>query len=225
MAQEDDDIEIRYEGIGGIFYVAIGLAVCAGTFFIDTPDVWAMRGFFLAGLATILYNVYCILDRRITLSLTKEGLKDHRTGVFVKWTDFRGVRLATLKLNDSTSAVTMHVTVTRPEGERELEFDVYSLDHTPETIVNLVQKRGVGALQREAGYENMLADTTADLRAGIPLSFATNKLVQQGLEPAQAAEVVALASNGELIQCRKCQLDYHASVEACGVCGNALSRS
>ena len=47
----------------------------------------------LVGLGFIIYGVVRLSDNEIKLSLTPEGLKDHRTGLFVKWTDFRGVRL------------------------------------------------------------------------------------------------------------------------------------
>lgn len=235
---KDDDIEIRYEGLlRGIIYLMVGVVVCGFAIFAilwpargvnqNAAYLWIMRIIGLVGLGIITYGVLCIRDKGVRLTLNQEGLKNHRTGAFVKWVDFRGVRLFFETTNDITMAVTMYVKVPHGDGEKEVEFDVHSLNATPEQIAELVRKRGIGALEAaantpEAMFAGMMANVTADLKGGIPLSFATNKLVKQGLDRGQAAKVVATAAAGEVIQCRKCRLDYHASVKSCNACGGAL---
>src|SRR5688572_13741258 len=127
---EKSDLDIRHDGSWGIFYILIGL--CVGGFAIFMATRLA-RGFVgqndgvaavmvvpgLIGLGLILYGGVSLFDRGIKLSLTGEGLKDHRTNTLVKWTDFRGVRLFVKTTNGWLSSATMYVKVPNGEAERE----------------------------------------------------------------------------------------------------------
>ncbi len=237
---EHGDIDIRYNGTGGIIHLVIALLIVGfGIFFISQVSLmgpggngFAAVGFIsiLVGLGFGLYGGIRFFDRGIKISLTKTGLKDHRTGVFLKWTDYRGLRLNVTTENDNLTAATMYVKVPQGDGEREAEFDVHSLDRGHEDIAQLVQKRGIAAVEAEAHspeavFASIMADVAADLAAGIPLSFAANKLVKRGMEPATAAEMVGAAARGENVaRCEKCKLEYLASVGACSGCGGELSR-
>lgn len=87
-------------------------------------------------------------DRRAKLSITTEGLRDHRTDAFVRWTDFRGVRLFSQTTNGNLTSATMYVKVAQAEVDREIAFDVYGLDRKYEEIAGLVQQRGMAALEK-----------------------------------------------------------------------------
>lgn len=188
----------------------------------------AMWGLIAVGLGALLYGVYCFLDNRAKLSLTSVGLKDHRTGVFIKWEDIRGVRLNVHRTNGVTMMAVMSVKVADGQGEREMEINVGNLDRC-ERIADLVRERGnearrAAATSPEALFAILMSEATSDLTSGIPISMTTNKLVKRGLQEKQVAELLRLLTPEGTGRCEKCRLDFHDSVVSCSICGSSISK-
>jgi hypothetical protein len=110
---------------------------------------------FIVGGAGVLalQGVARFRDRTAKLSLTAEGLRDHRTGISISWADFRGVRLHTVLGKWGIVAdATLYIKVS-DKGEKEVKVDVTGLERKPDEIARLVQKRGIAALLQQAAQE------------------------------------------------------------------------
>ena len=75
----------------------------------------------------------------------------------------------------------------------------------------------------DALFASALAETMLDLNAGLPLSFAVNKLVHRGLEEEEALQLAMMAAGGDVVHCGRCNLDYLAKMFACSHCGEKLA--
>ncbi len=62
----------------------------------------------------------------------------------------------------------------------------------------------------------------AELRGGTPLQMARQKLVNAGVDPAQARDLVLRACSVAYRECPNCKLTYHESIDRCSVCGAGL---
>ncbi len=152
----ETNVEIRWKRTSGVVPLGFGLfgAGAAIVVLLKTSIAGKLEtvtfGFVLVcGVmgAWLLRVAACRLtDDSVKLSLTAEGLTDRRTGVVIRWTDFRGVRLYVETTNNHLSLATMYVNVADGDGCREVAFDVIDLDRSHEEIANLVQKRGTDAL-------------------------------------------------------------------------------
>jgi hypothetical protein len=136
-------VEIRndsWRGWYGIFMAPIFfvLGLAAGTGFLGPrfaqPVLPIVMG--VGGVFHLLWGLLWLADSSVKLSLTREGLKDRRTGVMIRWEDVCGVRVkqATNKFQD---CALLHVTM----RSREIDINVWGLDRTPSDIALLVQER------------------------------------------------------------------------------------
>jgi hypothetical protein len=140
---EQLDLDLRYDPGKRAGLPILGGLLCGG---IGLYEYFARGGFFgllllLLGAGLIVYGAVTLFDRSVKLSLTSEGLSDHRTGVFIRWADVRAVRLSTASLRYQTSAA-LYVAVADDGGEREVAVDVADLDRAPDDIAGLVRRRG-----------------------------------------------------------------------------------
>jgi hypothetical protein len=110
MATESD-VEIRWSRTSGIVPLGFGL-FCTGAaivVFIKTGMAGTLEivtfGFVLLflvmGIWLLRVGINRFTDDSVKLSLTAEGLTDRRTGVFIRWTEFRGVRLYVVTTNNT----------------------------------------------------------------------------------------------------------------------------
>jgi hypothetical protein len=111
------DLDIRNRPHRGIQLILKGLLVIlVGVLF------WARHGdnvcalpLPLAGVGLLLYGVIRLVDRTAKVSLTVEGLKDHRSGIFIRWRNIRGVRVSA---PERSYDGTLHVLVVTAPDER-----------------------------------------------------------------------------------------------------------
>lgn len=84
---------------------------------------------------------YRLLDRSPKLSFTTDGLQDHRTGIFVKWTEIRGARLEATTYRGIESLAYLFIKIDRVGniGE-EISIEVDSLDRGSKEILRLVER-------------------------------------------------------------------------------------
>jgi hypothetical protein len=182
----------------------------------------------LIGIGIILYFGARLIDNSVKLSFTPEGLKDHRTGVLIRWLDIRGVRLWIYTTNRRQTGAAMYVKIADAEGEREIAVDVHSLDRSPHDIAHLVEKRVQTAIEDQASSPDaamaaLWGEVMADLDGGIPLTFVATKLRNRGMGAEAAGQFLAMAAGQELVQCRSCGLQYRGTVSSCGSCGGPLT--
>ncbi len=67
-----------------------------------------------------------------------------------------------------------------------------------------------------------LQSLKAELRGGTPLQMARQKLVNAGVDPAQARDLVLRACSVSYRECPNDKLTYHESIDRCSVCGASL---
>jgi hypothetical protein len=236
MSQEPD-IHIRRDRVWYRFLFVAGLVVFAICLTQRSDSQPFPRGygiFAIVGLTAIglcAYSTFQIFDTAIRLSLTAKEFVDHRIGVTVKWIDILTTQLEIERHRkfEPDSAI-LHLKVANTDGgTRDVAVNVLNLEFSPDEIAEFFQRRRIAAAQAEAESPEVIASTLvegikADLKGGIPLSFAVNKLTKQGLAPDEATEIVAIAAEGNVVRCSQCSLDYHASIETCGVCGQVLHK-
>jgi hypothetical protein len=250
MMAKEGDIDIRYDGVsagagllimglvlcvvgGGVVYMAWSISADMGKHALASPraiDAFTIGSCFggvlgIGGTVMALFGISRMFDNSVKLSLTAEGIKDHRTAVLVRWADLRG----SILLRQSRSGAAMSVSVASAGGQQEIWFDLSNLERKPHEILRLVEQRANAAHQAafdgpEAAMEGLMDEVLTDLESGIPLSFAVNKLVKRGFEPGVASAVVRAAAGDETAHCGKCALEYHASIDTCTNCNGKLSR-
>jgi hypothetical protein len=224
---KEPDVEIRYSGVGAFWGMISGLPfLILGLIFTQVIVPIGIILFVIGG-GIMLTSLVRMADNSVKLSLTRDGLKDHRNNMLIRWRDIRGVRIWLKTVNRSQTAAIMYVKVAHHDGDREIAINVHNLNWRPDDIAQHVQKRAFAALEEaasgpEATMAALLGEITADLDGGIPLTFAVNKLVKHGLEPTTATELVSLAAGCGLVQCGRCRLQYRGTVTNCGSCGEEL---
>lgn len=146
------DIDIRYSVTSGLFRTLEGLGIAAFGFVVFwsdssfVTDTGAHRhGFamFLAVVAPVgfgmaFFGAYRLVDRRVKLSLTDEGLADRRTETLVRWGDFFGVRLEERRTYGGLMTARLLV---RMADNREVAFNILGLSLPHEEIERLVRER------------------------------------------------------------------------------------
>jgi hypothetical protein len=151
--ENQTDLDIRYGFAQGIRQIGIGLSLFA----LGLALLLIRRlslGLFLLGVGFVIYGVVNLLDRVVKLSFTAEGLKDHGTGTFIRWTDCRGVRLRTQYWPpDYLGPAVLFIRVPGHNGEREVPVKVARLEREPAEIAQLVQKWAKEARQRLDAWE------------------------------------------------------------------------
>ena len=95
--------------------------------------------FVVMGSSAIVHAVISLFDRSVKLSLTADGLKDHRTGDLIRWADFRDAQLK-VAIGRYRRIASLWVKVADGQGEREVSVDVLDLDRKPQEIEQLVQE-------------------------------------------------------------------------------------
>ncbi len=157
--QSEPDLDFRYNATSGITPILLGAILCGGCVFvlISGPTAQAIHSaegvgglaivaLFLAGGAFMVrFGLKRVFDRSVVLSLTAEGIKDSRTGLFVGWRDFRGIRLWVKTTNGSLSKATMFIKVPKANGYGEVSFSLEDLDQPYEQVADLVHRRGLAA--------------------------------------------------------------------------------
>jgi hypothetical protein len=153
------DLDIRWRsGTGllpmafGIFAAGVAIVVFGQMLVTGTTALLPFgfaSGFLCMGIWLFRTGINRFTDKNAKLSLTADGLKDHRTGEFVKWVDVRNVRLYVQTTNASLSSAKMYVAVSQGGSHREIEFDVIDLDRTHSEIAALVQKWSIAARSPE----------------------------------------------------------------------------
>jgi hypothetical protein len=147
------DLHIRYGPGRGIELIFFGLLIGLYGFLVCRPLAANNVLPFvppLIGFGFLLYGVVRLFDRSVKLSLTSEGLKDHRTGTFIPWADFRGVRV---QAAERSFDGTLYVSVSHKNGEREVEVDVSGLDRHPGEIAQFIQKWAKAAFPQQGAHE------------------------------------------------------------------------
>jgi hypothetical protein len=172
---DQPDLDIRRARYGEFGYRSINVGLAAGAIGFLTLLVRSIGRardasfplLLLAGVVSLfvlygvfrmlLYGVFRLFDNSVKLSLTAKGLRDYRTGIFIRWTDFRGVRL---------ESATMFVKVPHNDGEREVAVDVYGLERAPAEIVQCVRERGAATLQQQAAMK-VIYELPGNVESGI----------------------------------------------------------
>jgi hypothetical protein len=145
------DLHIRYGPGRGIQLIFTGLVIALfGSLASLLRDARVVFVPLLIGFVFLLYGVVRLFDRSVKLSLTSEGLKDHRTGTFIPWADFRGVRV---QAAERSFDGTLYVSVSHKNGEREVEVDVSGLDRHPSEIAQFIQKWAKAAFPQQGAHE------------------------------------------------------------------------
>jgi hypothetical protein len=154
------DLHLRWDRFSGLLPMLIGGLMTAGVLYSfcifssskGTKSVgewlgYSVFAFLLAALGGSAFagGLMMLFDRRAKLSITADGLSDHRTGAFVCWSDFRGVRLCVRTTNGALTSAMMYVKIPHESGEREIAFQVCDLERSYNEIADLVQKRGTAA--------------------------------------------------------------------------------
>lgn len=67
-----------------------------------------------------------------------------------------------------------------------------------------------------------LQSLRAELRGGTPLQMTRQKLVNAGVDPAKARDLVLRACSVAYRECPTCKLTYHESIDKCSSCGANL---
>jgi hypothetical protein len=98
----------------------------------------------------LLYGLIRLFDRTVKVSLTAEGLKDHRSGILIRWRNIRGVRVSAW---ERTYARTLYVLVSHENGTSGVTVDMSGLDRHPGAIAQLVEKRAKSALQQRDPHQ------------------------------------------------------------------------
>jgi hypothetical protein len=107
-----------------------------------------------------------LVDRSVQVKVDDHGIHDFRTGTFVRWSDFRGVRLD-YRLFKYSSVATLYVTVADGEREREIAIEhLEDLERGATDIDRLVQKRGLEALLQQAAQERQRSAQAAPASEG-----------------------------------------------------------
>ena len=107
--------------------------------------------YLLPGVGLLLYGAIRLVDRTVKVSLTAEGLKDHRSGVLIRWRDIRGVRV--YAVGERSYGGVLYVRVSHGNGEREVTVNIGGLDRDPGEIAQLVGKRAKAVLQQQAPHQ------------------------------------------------------------------------
>src|SRR6516164_3969576 len=108
MVQEPD-IDLRSDAVGPAQAGCLGAVLCTCGAVVGSVAMWRMAGervsrpdevglplsavMILLGVCFVFAAIHRLLDRSVKLSLTPSGLQDHRTGLFLRWSDCRCVRL------------------------------------------------------------------------------------------------------------------------------------
>jgi hypothetical protein len=233
----EPDIEIRLNASWGLTPTFFGLVFGGfGLYLMSQPQQFGggrtetlFGGLIclLIGIGFIAWACSWFSDKRVKLLISAEGIRDTRTGEFVRWHDFRGVRLYVETTNASQSLAIMYIKVPAAGGFREISFDVNTLDRSPRAIADVVQRRGLAIVEPLSPTKEiiavLLAEIHADLVVGRSLTYAVNKLVERGLSSPLASEIVKLVSAGKTASCPRCDLTFVDPVQSCSGCGSKLS--
>ena len=70
--------------------------------------------------------------------------------------------------------------------------------------------------------ERALYAVRADLENGTPVQMAKTKLVNAGVEPEVADQLVSAAAGDHQLRCEACDVSFVQGVKKCSVCGQGL---
>jgi hypothetical protein len=153
---EQSDLELRYSRRLALWY-AIWPVLClcvvvSGGFTIARPVESGALGWLLwlcppllligSGGFFLLRALLRLLDRSVKLSLTTEGLRDHRKGTLIRWEEIRGLRHEVrVSRGPIFEGAMLYVRVSEDGEAREVGIDVLDLDLPPWRIEELVEQR------------------------------------------------------------------------------------
>jgi hypothetical protein len=120
--------------------------ITMGLWFLLIPGLVFVSGHFdfvlaipvLIGVGSLLLGLFDLNDTSVKLSLSREGLKDHRSETFIRWNDVAAVRLS-----QGIAAKRAYAFLYVTTGEGEIEIDVVYLNREPSDIALLVRERSL----------------------------------------------------------------------------------
>lgn len=143
--------------VGGFSVVGLFSVIFSGKHDLGTTNGLGVLGFVVmfnvVSLWWIVVGYKQMFDKTTKLSISPQGIRDHRTEITIRWPDYRGVRLYLETTNDTLSKASMFVMAVRVDVCEEIEFDVIDLDHDPETITQIVRDRGLSFLRSAAASQ------------------------------------------------------------------------
>jgi hypothetical protein len=96
----------------------------------------------IGSVGFFLLRALRLLDRSVKLSLTTEGVRDHRNGTLIRWEEIRGLRHEVRRSRGPIFlAATLYVKVSEGGEAREVGIDILDLDFPPWRIEELVDQR------------------------------------------------------------------------------------
>jgi hypothetical protein len=220
MMPEQTDIDICYCRSQQLFWICVGPVVCGvglyalSQMIVDLFNnkaegmpllVWIFAllfWIFLVGGAgvLVLQGVARFRDRTAKLALTAEGLRDHRTGMLIRWANFRGVRLHTVLGKWAIVAgATLYIKVS-DKGEKEVKVDVRDLERKPDEIARLVLKRGMAALLQQPAHELPGSAETAAAPDGGGTTVLIHSAIRRTVKLSLSAEGLTDARTGMFLR-------------------------
>lgn len=140
-----EDLDIWYARPQAGFFLLGGvvMALFGGAMLAVGGEGMVFGGVFfcLIGVGVALISGYKLLDNVPKLSLTGEGLRDHRSGSLIRWSEIESVELSGERETGVTTAAYLLIRLAGRDPAHPVAVDVAGLDHSAEEIHRLVLDR------------------------------------------------------------------------------------